>query len=214
MPRGTQEQKEKRAREGPKKQTGGNVKSDIAWLEEMKAAGEIHPPDDNLRPAGFLYDVLYQWDGYASEANEEFFLSFRRSPTQRRCNGTSYVRDERGGYIIDADWERIRRPCLAIPARGGTVCHSHGAKIPVVKAAAEQVLATAAEVVAIRLVGLTGTVDELHEAIDHKVRLAAANSVLDRVGIKSGTTVEVQLPGYKKVLSDMFGEDSAAEGDE
>lgn len=203
MPRGSKEQIAQRAREGPKKQSGGNTKSDAAWIEALK--DELHAPDESLRPEGFLWDVMYQWEGLAEELNVEFFEAFLRWPNQRRCNGTAYVRDHRGGYVIDAEWQRITRPCLSLPAKGTVVCHAHGAQIPAVKAAAERVLATAAEVVAIRLVNLTGTVDELHEAIDHKVRLAAANSVLDRVGIKGGTTVEVQLPGYKKVLSDMFG---------
>lgn len=209
MPNQTQEARDKRAREGPKKQSGGNTKPDAAWIEAVK--DELHAPDEAERPDGFLWDVLYQWDGYADEVNVEFFESFLRFPNQRRCNGTAYVRDHRGGYVIDCEWQRITRPCLALPGKGTVVCHAHGSHIPAVKAKAEQVLATAAEVVAIRLVGLTGTVDELNEAIDHKIRLAAANSVLDRVGIKGGTTVEVELPGFKKVLSDMFGDDSDGE---
>lgn len=203
--------KEQRAREGPKKQSGGNTKPDAAWIAEV--ADELHEPNEDERPEGFLWDVLYQWEGYADELNIEFFESFLRFPNQRRCNGTAYVRDHRGGYVIDCEWKRITRPCLALPAKGAVVCHAHGAQIPVVKAAAERVLATAAEVVAIRLVGLTGTIDEINQAIDHKVRLAAANSVLDRVGIKGGSTVEVTLPGYKKVLSDMFGDGGEEDGE-
>lgn len=203
MPKVTKEEREQRSREGPKKTTGGNTKADQAWIAEL--ADELGPVSEAERPDGFLWDVSLQWEGYADEVNIEFFESFLRWPNQRRCNGTAYVRDERGGYVVDCEWNRITRPCLALPAKGGVVCHAHGAKIPVVKAAAERTLAMAAEVVAIRLVNLTGTVDEINQAVDHKVRLAAANSVLDRVGIKGGTTVEVQLPGYKKVLSDMFG---------
>lgn len=212
MVKATDDAKEQRAREGPKKTTGGNTKADQAWIAEL--ADELHPVDTEVRPDGFLWDVSLQWEGYADEVNVDFFLSFLRWPDQRRCNGTAYVRDERGGYIVDCEWTRITRPCLKLPAKGGVVCHAHGASIPVVKAAAERVLATAAEVVAIRLVGLTGTMDEISQAIDHKVRLAAANSVLDRVGIKGGTTVEVQLPGYKKVLSDMFGGAEGSDGDD
>jgi hypothetical protein len=182
----------------------------VEWLDAVR--DELHEPIEAERPEGFLWDVLYQWDGHLEEVNMDFFESFRRSPDARRCNGTAYVRDHRGGYVIDCDWNRITRPCLATPGKGTVVCRAHGSHIPVVKAAAERVLATAAEVVAVRLVGLTGTLDELNAAIDHKVRLAAANSVLDRVGIKGGTTVEVQLPGYKKVLSDMFG--GAEDGDD
>lgn len=199
----------KRARSGAKKTTGGNTIPDRAWIEELTAAGEIGEPDWGTKPPEFINDVQLQWSGYADEVNEEFFESFRRGGAEaRKCNGTAYVRDERGGYVIDIEWNRIRRPCLSRPARGAEVCHAHGAKIPQVKAAAERVLAEAAEIVALRLVGLTGTHDEIMEKIDHKVRLAAMNSVLDRAGIKGGVTVEVELPGYKKVLNSMFSEET------
>lgn len=210
VPKHTPEELAAGARKAAKKETGGNTNSDIAWLEAVMEAGEIHEPDESQRPPGFIYDVHYQWDGLAEEVNVEFFESFLR-PGQRRCNGTAYVRDQSGMYIIDQQWERITRPCLSYPARGTVVCHAHGAKIPQVKAAAERVLAEAAEVVALRLVGLTGTVDEIKQAIDQKVRLAAMNSVLDRVGIKGGSTVEVQLPGYKKVLESMFGDEEESD---
>lgn len=211
--RASEEAKAERARNGPKKETGGNSKPDAAWIEEVLDAGELIAPEEALRPKDFLYDVMHQWQYSADELNVEFFESFLR-PGQRRCNGTAYVRDQRGGYVVDCDWERITRPCLALPSRGTNVCRSHGSKIPAVKAAAERVLAHAAEVVALRLVGLTGTHDEVMEQIDHKVRLAAANSVLDRVGIKGGVTVEVEVPGYKKVLGDMFGEETSEEESE
>lgn len=193
-----------RARKGPQKETGGNSKPDQAWIEEVKE--ELHEPNEAERPEDFHYNVEWQWEYSVEDLNVEFFESFAR-PGARRCTGNAYVRDQRGGYIIDRDWNRLTRPCLLAPAVGTVVCRKHGAEVPRVKEAAERTLAHAAEVVAIRLVGLTGTVDELNQAIDHKIRLAAANSVLDRVGIKAGTTVEVQLPGYKKVLSDMFSED-------
>ena len=201
MPNFPKEVREKRAREGPKVETGGNSKPDQTWIEEVQAAGELHAPDEETRPEGFLYDVLFQWDGYADEVNVEFFESFwRGKPTDNRCNGTAYIRDMRGSYIVDCEWERLRRPCLKRPARGTIVCHSHGAKIPQVVAAAKRVIAEASEVVALRLVGMT---DPLTDG-DEKVRLGAINSVLDRAGVKAGLEVEITTPGYKKVLEEMF----------
>lgn len=210
----SQERRQKRALEGPKVASGGNTKPDAAWIEAVTEAGELSVPDEQTRPPGFLYDVMYQWEGYADEVNIEFFESFwRGSPSDRRCNGTAYIRDMRGSYIVDAEWERLRRPCLSRPAKGTVVCHAHGAKIPQVKAAAERVIAQAAEVVALRLVGLTNYADEKSNPIAHKDRISAANSVLDRAGIKGTTAVEITTPGFKKVLDTMFSDDSKDDPD-
>lgn len=206
------EKAQPRERAGPKKETGGNTIPDREWLKEVMAAGEINRITLDNKPKDVLDDVIYQWTGYAEDVPEEFFEWFRRSKKDgsevRKCNGASYVRDERGGYILDVEWNRIRRPCLSWPARGATVCHAHGAKIPAVVAKAKRVLAEASEAVALRLVGLTYTKDEDGEAIEHKIRLAAANSVLDRAGIKGGLEIEVTVPGYKKIMNDMFGADT------
>lgn len=176
---------------------GGNTQPDQAWFEEVRA--ELHDPDESQRPPQFLYQVNYQWEGTEDELNLEFFESFRKRAFDRKCNGTAYVRDQTGMYIIDAEWKRLTRPCLRVPGRGTNVCHVHGQQIPVVKAAAERALAEASEVVALRLIGLSDTAE------DEKVRLAAMNSVLDRAGIKGGVSVEVTTPGYQKVLERMFG---------
>jgi hypothetical protein len=208
MPSESKAVRDKRAREGPKVTSGGNTQPDAAWIEAVMAAGELHTPDESTRPESFLYDTIYQWDGYADEVNIDFFESFRRGGAEsRKCNGTAYIRDMRGGYIVDAEWERLRRPCLARPARGTVVCHSHGAKIPQVVASAKRVLAEASEIVALRLVGMTA---ERFDG-DEKVRLGAINSVLDRAGVKAGVEVEITTPGYKKVLEEMFGDDSDGE---
>jgi hypothetical protein len=214
MVKRSQEALDRRAREGPKKSSGGNTRPDAAWIEEIQASGELHEPDESTRPAGFLYDTLYQWDGYADEVNIDFFEAFwRGKPTDARCNGTAYIRDLRGGYIVDCEWERLKRPCLSRPSKGAIVCQVHGAKIPQVRAAAQRVIAEAAEVVALRLVGLTDFADEKENPIAHKDRISASNSVLDRAGVKGGTEVEITLPGYKKVMDLMFTDDSADDPD-
>lgn len=192
--------------------TGGNTKPDQAWLEAV--ADELHEPDESQRPPGFLYDVHYQWEGLNEELNLEFFESFRnvgpktRPEDVRKCNGTAYVRDPSGMYVVDADWQRLTRPCLGRPGRGTVVCHAHGSKIPVVKEAAQRALAHASEVVALRLIGLTAPLDELKTPIDHGDRIKAANSVLDRAGVKGDVTVEIKAPGFKAVLEKLFSDDS------
>lgn len=181
---------------------GGNTRPDAAWIEEVKA--ELHPPDESMRPAGFLYDVHYQWEGLLEDLNIEFFESFRRmakgGEEPRRCNGTAYVRDASGMYVVDAEWARLTRPCLSRPARGTVVCHAHGSNIPQVKAAAQRVLDQASEIVALRLVGMT----KPSEFVDAKISLAAMNSVLDRAGIRGGTQIEITGTGFEKVLGDLF----------
>jgi hypothetical protein len=189
--------------------TGGNRSCDQAWIEEVRA--ELHEPDEAYRPEGFDYKVTLQWDGDMEEVNPDFFKGFGRlSRSGEKCTGISFIRDETGMYIVDANWNRLIRPCLAVPIRGGKVCQTHGGRLVQVKAAAEAVLQNAAEIVALRLVGLTKSEDDQNVFIDHKVRLGAANSVLDRVGIKGGASeIEVTLPGYKKVLDALFTDDSA-----
>jgi len=46
------------------------------------------------------------------------------------------------------------------------------------------------------------------------VRVAAANSVLDRTGIKAGSEVEVTIPGYRRVLEKLFADDAPEESGE
>lgn len=194
----------------------GAGKADSAWFAEIMAAGEMHPVDEHRRPPGMLWEINYQWDGHADEVNIEFFDFFRRrgrvdGPEPRKCNGTSYIRDMAGMYIVDCEWNRLTRPCLGLPIRGGTVCQTHGGRIGAVKEAAARALAAASEVVALRLIGLTDVEDEQQVRIEPSDRIKAANSVLDRAGVKGTVELEVKLPGYQKVLSKMFEDDSAEE---
>jgi hypothetical protein len=195
----------------PKVQTGGNGKADSAWIAEMEELGELHEPNMDEKPDNFYWEPILQWDYLQDDLNPEFF-EFYRLPSNdpagpRKCTGTAYIRDRRGGYVIDAEWNRLTRQCIGRPGRGTTVCQAHGAKIPTVKAAAVQRLAEASEMVAMRLIGLTGYADEMLNPIDHKDRIAASNSVLDRVGIKTGVEIEVITPGFKNVLDRMFTEE-------
>jgi len=202
---------------GPKKTTGGNSVCDQEWIAAMLEDGSLHQADASLRPMGFLYDVLYQWDESVDDVNPDFFEFYRprkSRETPRQCSGTAYIRDQRGGYVVDNEWNRLVRTCLARPGKGTNVCHAHGSLIPAVKAAAQRALAEAAEVVALRLVGLTAPRDEHDAEIAHKDRISAMNSVLDRAGVKGNVEIEVTTPGFKRVLERMFSDDSAEDDDE
>lgn len=197
----------------PEKTEGGNGKADQAWIEEMTAAGELREPDLSQKPDDYYWEPILQWTGLQEDVNPEFFEFFRRNkrPDAQKCTGTAYIRDKRGGYVIDAEWNRLTRQCIGNTGKGATVCHAHGSRIPVVKAAAIRRLAEASEMVAMRLIGLTGASDENNVFIDHKDRISASNSVLDRVGIKGGVDVEVTVPGFQRVLQKMFAEDDDGE---
>ena len=191
---------------------GKNTKPDINWLDKQLEEGLLYSVEKEDRPDDCLFEFNYQWDGYAAELDEDWFLPYFRH-SERRCNGTAYIRDETGMYIADNDWQRLTRPCLSLPMRGGVVCHAHGAKIPVVVAAAQRRLQEASEIVALRLIGLTGPRDEEGFKVRSQDRIAAAAHVLDRAGVKGSTEVEITSTGFQQVLSDLFGKDSGDASD-
>jgi hypothetical protein len=181
-----------------------NTKPDINWLDQQLELGLLYAVEKDDRPDDCLFEFNYQWDGYAAELDEDWYLPYYRG--ERRCNGTAYIRDETGMYIADNDWQRLTRPCLSLPMKGGVVCHAHGAKIPQVVAAAQRRLAEASEIAALRLIGLTAIRDEENHLVRAQDRIVAINSVLDRAGVKGGVEVELSAgTGFQKVLSDLFG---------
>jgi hypothetical protein len=199
---------------GPKNRGYGNSLGDRSWIEEMYAAGELLDPNWDEKPDGFLDDPIYQWIRMAEEVETEYFEHFRHHASIASglvCRGTAFVRDQRGGYVIDPEWHRIRRQCLNPPMRGASVCQTHGGLIPNVRAAAAARLAMASETMAQRLINLTNTKDENDNPIEHADRIKALNSALDRAGIRAGVEVDINTPGYKKILEDLFGDDSNAE---
>jgi hypothetical protein len=190
-----------------KVETGGNSRCDREWMEVE--VGSFEELTKDTKPKDCFWDVKYRWDGYAEEVDPDWFIQFQRGT--RHCPGVSYIRDERGGYIIDLDGVRLQRPCLSPPLHGARVCQRHGGQLTNVKEAAERVIGEAAEKAAFTLVTLTDPRDELGEVVEQNVRVKAANSVLDRAGIKAGAAIEVTVPGYKKVLEQLFTEDVEAE---
>ena len=181
----------------------GNIKPDVHWLDAQLAKNMLFAVEKEDRPSDCLYEFNYQWDAYASEVDLTFFDSYFRS--ERRCNGTAYIRDEAGMAVADLDWQRLTRPCLSIPMKGGMVCGKHGGHIPQVIAAAKRRLEEASEVAALRLIGLTGVRDEENVRIRPQDRIAAIASVLDRAGIKGGQEIEVKASGFQNVMADLFG---------
>ncbi len=194
-----------------KRKAEGNSKPDQEWLAALEPEDLVEfPPHPTRRgkyllPEDIYWDVKYQFQGYAEEVDPAFFEEFRRG--DRQCTGIAYIRDERGGYILDLDNVRLVRPCLGMPMNGSMVCQKHGGQLGHVKRAAEERLSHAAEKAATVLITLTDVRDEEGELVDQSVRVKAANSVLDRVGIKPGSTVELDVPGFKNVMNKLFGEE-------
>lgn len=84
--------------------------------------------------------------------------------------------------------------CKKWSLRGTTVCVSHGARLPSVSAHAEAVVDAAR----LRLMGLADSaVDVLEDLIqkgtNEQIRLKAAENVLNRVGIRDGMDLSVEV---------------------
>jgi hypothetical protein len=211
-------QPERMSTQETKKTAQGNSKPDQAWLAALDEGDLLEFPIDPatkkyLTPDECYWDVKFQFQGLAEEVDPEFFEDFRRGDKTRKCTGLAYVRDERGGYIIDLEGIRLQRPCLQTPMNGSMVCQKHGGQLGHVKRAAENRLTHAAEKAATTLITLTDTRDEEGELVEQSVRIKAANSVLDRVGIKAGQTIEMDMPGFKNVMDRLFT-GSSGEGEE
>lgn len=191
----------------PKKSTGGNCKPDREWIAEMHEDLE-EISKEQLKALDIPWDVQVRFNGYAEEVNPEFFEAFRRG--DRRCSGAAYVRDDRGGYIIDLDAVRIMRPCLMSPRYGSNVCPKHGGEIGHVKKAAQVRLAMASDNAAATLVNLSRPTDELGNVVEQAQRIKAASNVLDRVGIRAGVEVEVTAPAYQQIMDGLFSDDGDA----
>lgn len=189
----------------PKTKVRGNTKADVEWLEIQLNAGRLYEYDTSdgaESPCG----ARYQWQGYCDEIEPQWFLD--RARGTRRCSSTAVIRDDTGAYVTDLNDEPLRRPCLFPPVLGANVCRMHGGSTEHIKRGAAIRLAEASNKAADTLIRLTDPTDELGTPVEQKVRVQAANSVLDRVGIKGGVEVEVTTPGFKRVLERMFGDDS------
>jgi hypothetical protein len=110
-----------------KKTAGGNVKADQEWIAALDEGDLLEFPLNTTTkkrqlPDEVYWDVTYQFQGHAEEVDPAFFEDFYRSTPDRRCTGLAYIRDQRGGYILDLDNVRLQRPCLRPPLNGSMVC--------------------------------------------------------------------------------------------
>lgn len=185
----------------------GNIPADegfIEWMQDNQSLEVLDPKDDdNALP--FAAKVRYT--GKRDDPDSPWMIA----PEGKRCRGKAYVRDEDGDYIVDMNNERIQRPCYRPPMKGMTVCLHHGGGVTRVKKAAVERLASALDAATGALVKIA-----LDENNDPKVRVQAINSIMDRVGVRGGTEIDIKDPGYLDVVKGLFErrKPKAAEDDE
>lgn len=125
-----------------------------------------------------------------------------------KCSGKSVIRyaaddDEghrKGDPILDEDGARTYRPCNAFAAHGTDYCANHGGNAPQVINAAKRTLALAAERAAEGLATIAND-----ERVAPETRIRAQAQLLDRVGVRAGTEISLETPGWQAVLGKMFG---------
>lgn len=138
----------------------------------------------------------------------------RPAPGQPACTARSVLRypkdykDEalRGEPILDEDGARQYKPCESAPMHGQRVCQSHGGKASQSIAAAKKKMLEGVEDVAAVLKRKA-----LDERLNDDTRIKWVNSYLDRVGIRTGAEIAVEIPLWQQRLGRMFGtpDDSA-----
>ena len=127
-----------------------------------------------------------------------------------RCTAQSTVRypkdyeveELRGQAVLDADGARQLKPCELPRMKGQEVCQKHGGLAPQAQKAAKLRLLAATEplIAALLRIGL-------NETLSPADRTRAIVAALDRAGFRSGMEINVAVPGWQKVLRDMFGDD-------
>lgn len=172
----------------------GNTAHDQRWLAAVEEAGKLEILDDDAPVDALPFGARMRFDGDPRNEGSPFHL-----PQEgQRCKGKAYVRDAGGHYVLDKDDRRIYRQCMNWPIRGGAVCIKHGGGIPRVLQAAKMRLLASADIV-------TGSL--IHMATDSKVsakeRIQACNSILDRVGVKAGVDVTVEVKPWQDLLQSL-----------
>lgn len=176
-----------------------NSRRDQDWLFDMRDQGKLkvlEPDGDDETP----YGAMVQWDGNPDTEGSPYQIP---GPTHG-CKGHSYVRDGEGRYILDENNKRLTRPCGKWPIKGGSVCNKHGGGTPAIIAAAKLRLLNAADAITGALVSVA-----LDKNVPHKDRIAAMNSVLDRIGVKSGVDVTVEIKPWQDLLKQLEAEDNS-----
>lgn len=138
---------------------------------------------------------------------------------RNRCKGRTVIRweqdeeDERGKHrrgdpILDFDNARQYRPCNGWGANGTEFCAAHGGSAPQTIDAAKRTLALSAADVAAMLVKIAAD-----EGVPFETRVKAGAQVLDRIGIRLGVDVSLEVPKWQKLMGKMFGSETG-EGSE
>lgn len=170
--------------------TLGHNKMDQRFFDEY---GDQLVPLDH--PEELPYAARLVFTGDEREAGSLFV---RPSP-ERQCTGTAWVRDSHGDYVMKRDADgvlsRMQRPCGNWRMLGAVVCHKHGGSAPLVKEAAQIRLLCAADAVSGELISIA-----MDRSQDGKVRVMAINSLLDRVGIKTGLDINIEPKGFETLL--------------
>lgn len=90
---------------------------------------------------------------------------------------------------------RTGNPCRQSPIRGGTVCRFHGGSAPQVRRKAQERLLASSDKMAALLIHIAED-----KQVPYATRLAAVNSVLDRVGINAKTEIDVNVQTWEQIL--------------
>lgn len=134
------------------------------------------------------------------------------------CKGQTVIRHSRdhenpelrGQPILDEDNARQYRDCIAWAANGTEYCAAHGGLAPQAIAAARRTIALATPKAAAVLELIANDATAPFET-----RLKAANSLLDRGGVRAGVDLSLETPAWQKMLAEEFGgEEPSTEDDE
>jgi hypothetical protein len=118
-------------------------------------------------------------------------LVWRRVPPDgRRCRQT--IRSKASPWLGN----QCARPAI----HGGTVCISHGGRLPTVKKAAQRRLALASPLAADRLIYMALVKPRMADSD----RIRALLAILDRAGVEGKSTIEVEVKPWQEALSKLF----------
>lgn len=185
----------------PTSKPRGNTASDQAWLEAQMEAGLIEPVEAD-EGQEIPFGAMLRWTGKDLDVGAYWQLP----PEGRRCNARSKVRDAEGRYIIDGATGRpLEKPCARWPIRGARVCVPHGGGQEAVKRAAQFRLLGAADELVGQLINIA-----LDTSVEPSDRVRAINSALDRIGIRGGQEIQVNVPKWQQMLQDVWQEDQDA----
>lgn len=173
----------------------GNTPADAAYLQWMEDQGALEVIDIREQEEDIPFPAKHRWDG----DNDDDDSPWKLPPPGRRCVGTAYLRDADGDYVLDRNNNRLTRPCWKHPMRGMKICLTHGGGVTRVRKAAIERLASSLDAVTGVLVKIA-----MNEESSDKDRITAINSIMDRVGVRSGIEVDIKDPGYLKVLANLF----------